>query len=64
MSAAAVDVTTLRTSVETMGGGAPAAMSEQDDAGSPSWQELHRARELARRVSRDRQRTMARGFDD
>ena len=59
-----VDVTSLRTTVETTGTGAPAAMSEQDDAGSPSWQELHRARELARRVSRDGQRTLARGFHD
>jgi len=64
MSLATVDVDSLRTTVEATGGAPPAAAAEQDDAGSPSWQELHRARELARRVSRDRQRTVARGFDD
>jgi hypothetical protein len=64
MSSATVDVDNLRTTVESTGGGPPASTSEQDDAGSPSWEELHRAREIARRVSRDRARTVARGFDD
>ena len=64
MSPATVDVDSLRTTVESTGGGPSASTAEQDDAGSPSWEELHRARELARRVTRDRERTQARGFDD
>jgi hypothetical protein len=64
MSSATVDVDSLRTTVESTGAGASASTSEQDDAGSPSWEEVHRARELARRVKRDRERTAARGFDD
>jgi len=63
MSSPAIDVDSLRTTVESTGE-AVSTVSEQDDAGSPSWQELQRARELARRVQRDRERTVARGFDD
>ena len=64
MSSATVDVGHLRTAVQSTGEEPAAASSEPDDAGSPSWRELHRARELARRMSRDRERTAARGFDD
>ena len=64
MSSSSVDVDSLRTTVESTGAAPSTASSGPDEAASPAWEELHRAREVGRRVKRDRERTAARGFDD